>query len=134
MTAPGNDADTAKPPRRHTGDRLRGLGLWWTFAAALVLGIAVVIAIAQNSHGVRVHYIVWHANVPLIVVVLTTALIAILLDEAGGLIWRHRRRARIGRRSELAQLRTERHAPAEAPASASAPARPAEVVPEPARL
>jgi len=125
---------TPKPPRRHTGDRLRGLGFWWTFAAALALGVAIVIAIAQNSHTVRVHYIVWHANVSLIVVVLTTALIAILLDEAGGLIWRHRRRARIGRRSELARLRTERPAAGEAPPSAPAPTPPVEVVPEPARL
>jgi len=66
----------------------------------------VIVAIAQNSHAVRVHYIVWHASVSLVVVVLATALAAILLDEAGGLIWRRRRRARVARRDELTELRT----------------------------
>jgi hypothetical protein len=49
---------------------------------------------------------VWQSNVSLIVVVLTTALAAILLDQVGGLIWRRRRRTRLGRRDELTQLRT----------------------------
>lgn len=61
----------------------------------------------------RVHYIVWHASVSLIVVVLATALAAILLDEAGGLIWRRRRRARLARRDELAELRTQHELPDE---------------------
>jgi uncharacterized integral membrane protein len=84
-----------------------GLGLWWTFAAGLVLASATVVAIFQNSHHVRLHYLVWHLNVSLIVVVLTTALIAVFLDEVGGLIWRRRRRSMLGRRGELEQLRTQ---------------------------
>jgi hypothetical protein len=39
--------------------------------------------------------------------VLTTALIAVFLDEVGGLIWRRRRRSMLGRRGELEQLRTQ---------------------------
>jgi len=87
---------------------LRGLGFWWTFAAALVVAGALILAIAQNGREVRVHYIVWQASAPLIVVILTTALVVLLLDEAGGLVWRRRRRATLGRRSELARLRRER--------------------------
>jgi len=87
--------------------RGHGLGLWWTFAAGLVLASATVVAIFQNSRDVRLHYLAWHLNVSLIVVVLTTALIAVFLDEVGGLIWRRRRRSMLGRRSELEQLRTE---------------------------
>jgi len=86
----------------------RGRGVWWTFAAALVLVAAIIIAIAQNSGSVRVHYLVWGSSVSLIVVVLTTALATILLDQAGGLLWRRRRRARIARQHELQQLRAER--------------------------
>jgi hypothetical protein len=41
------------------------------------------------------------------VVVLTTALVTILLDQVGGLIWRRRRRARLSRRDELAHLRAQ---------------------------
>jgi len=85
-----------------------------------VLGGAVIVAIAQNSHAVRVHYIVWHSSVSLIVVVLATALAAILLDEAGGLIWRRRRRARLARRDELTELRT-RHELPDGTAGAEAP-------------
>jgi len=86
--------------------RGNGLGLWWTFSVGLVLGGALIVAIVQNSHHVRLHYLVWHLNVSLIVVVLTTALIALSLDEVGGLIWRRRRRSLLQRRQELEQLRT----------------------------
>ena len=99
-----------RPTERRAG-ALRGLGLWWTFTAALLGAAALIIAIAQNGTRVRVHYVVWQASVPLIVIVLTTALVALLLDEAGGLIWRSRRRAKLGRRNELAQLRTGQRRP-----------------------
>ena len=90
--------------RRNVGRRDRGshgLGLWWTFAAALVVFAALIVAIVQNSRHVRLHYLAWHVSVSLIVVVLTTALIAVFLDEVGGLVWRRRRRSRLGRRTEL---------------------------------
>ena len=91
--------------------RSRGLGVWWTFALALVAGAAVIIAVAGNGRQVRVTYLVWHANVSLIVVILTTALLAILLDEVGGLLWRRRRRAKLDRRDELGELRARRIEP-----------------------
>jgi uncharacterized integral membrane protein len=106
-----------------------GLGLWWTFTAALVLAAAIIVAIVQNGHHVRLHYLVWDVNVSLIVVVLTTALIAVFLDEVGGLIWRRRRRARLRRRSELEQLRMALQRPEEAPAGVVAPSA-RSVVPE----
>jgi uncharacterized integral membrane protein len=93
--------------RSHGKRRGNGLGLWWTFALGLILGGALIVAIVQNSHHVKLHYLVWHLNVSLIVVVLTTALIAFSLDEVGGLIWRRRRRLLLDRRNELKQLRTD---------------------------
>ncbi len=122
---------TTKPSRRRRAG-LHRLGWWWTFAAALVLVGVVIVAIAQNSHPVRVHYIVWQSSVSLIVVVLTTALAAILLDEVGGLIWRRRRRARLARLDELVELRTRHQSPDEAldtetvvPLAVAAPSAPA---------
>jgi len=109
------------PARKARG---HGLGLWWTFAAGLVFASATVVAIFQNSQDVRLHYLAWHVNVSLIVVVLTTALIALFLDEVGGLIWRQRRRSMLGRRGELEQLRAQLPAdvpvdvPADSPADA----------------
>ena len=101
--------------------RSRGLGIWWTFAGALVVLGAVIVAVAQNSQHVRLHYLAWTASVSLIVVVLTTALAAVLIDEVGGLIWRRRRRAKNGSRSELEHLRTSDEQQREAPAARSAP-------------
>ncbi len=105
--------------RRNLAGRKKGsshrLGFWWTFAVALVVFGAMIVAIVQNGRHVRLHFLVWHTNVSLIVVVLTTALIAVFLDEVGGLIWRRRRRSRLGRRRELEQLRTQQQLPEEAP-------------------
>jgi uncharacterized integral membrane protein len=105
--------------RRNLTGRKRGgshgLGFWWTFAVALVVFGALIVAIVQNSHHVRLHFLAWHINVSLIVVVLTTALIAVFLDEVGGLIWRRRRRSRLGRHRELEQLRTQQQLPDETP-------------------
>ncbi len=82
----------------------------------------MIVAIAQNSRAVRIHYIVWQSSVSLIVVILTTALVALLLDEVGGLIWRRRRRARLRRRDELAELRAQNQPPDEtADAETAAP-------------
>lgn len=89
----------------------RGLGVWWSFAAALVVVGAVIVAIVGNSRQVRVSYLGWHTSVSLIVVILTTALLAVLLDEAGGLLWRRRRRAKLDRRDERAQVATGRGDP-----------------------
>ena len=108
--------------------------MWWTFAAALVLGAAIIIAIAQNSGSVRVRYIVWDSSVSLIVVVLTTALAAILLDQAGGLIWRRRRRARIARHHELEQFRAEQRPPDETPPASAGDVTPDSAVPVAADL
>lgn len=100
----------------------RGTGLWWTFIAALILATAIIVAIAQNVHSVEVHYLVWHTRVSLIVIILATAVVAIALDQVGGLVWRRRRRLRLGRRAELQQLRAQR-TDGERPAASAAPER-----------
>lgn len=122
------------PDAKPTNLKDRSHGLWWTFGAALVAVGAAIIAIAQNSQQVRLHYIVWEAHVSLIVVVLTTALLAVLLDEAGGLIWRRRKRSRLGRRDELALLRSESQQHDGEPAEPDPPLPQAEAVAVPAPL
>jgi uncharacterized integral membrane protein len=103
-----------------------GRGFWWTFAAGLVVSAAVIVAIVQNGRHVRLHYLVWDMSVSLIVVILTTALAAVLLDEIGGLVWRHRRRTRLGRRSELEQLRARDERLHDEPPAAAATSPPAQ--------
>jgi len=92
-----------------------GLGLWWTFSAGLVVAAALVVAIVQNSHQVKLNYLAWHASVSLIAVLLTTALSAVFLAEVGGLIWRRRRRSRLGRHSELETLRSQQQSTGDVP-------------------
>jgi uncharacterized integral membrane protein len=105
----------------HRRRGLHGLGFWWTFAASLVLGAAIIVAIVQNSSHVKLHYLAWHVNVSLIVVILATALVGVLLDEAGGLIWRRRRRSSLARRTELNEFRAQQEPPGET-ASVAEPA------------
>src|SRR5205823_4585882 len=104
----GDEAMKEISPAGHVTGGPRGLGLWWTFSAGLIVAAAAIVAIVQNSGQVRLHFLVWHASVSLIVVVLTTALSTVFLAEVGGLIWRRRRRSRLGRRSELETLRALR--------------------------
>jgi uncharacterized integral membrane protein len=105
----------AKSRIRQRKPGLRGLGLWWTFTAALALVAAIIVAIVQNSRRVEVRYLGWRLNVSLIVLILATALIAVMLDEAGGLVWRRRRRSSLERQRELNQLRTPQDRSSEAP-------------------
>jgi uncharacterized integral membrane protein len=104
--------------------RSHELGMWWTFGAGLVVAGAVIVAIVQNGQRVRLDFLVWHTNVSLIVAVLTTALIAVFVDEVGGLVWRRRRRSSLGRRNELEQLRAEKAAVDEAAIAVEAPPAP----------
>ncbi len=98
--------------------------MWLTFGAALVACASVVIVIAQNGNEVRLSFLGWHLKAALIVVILATAVVAVMVDEAGGLIWRRRRRSRSGRRGELADLQDRQQPTEEAPAvSARALAR-----------
>ena len=48
--------------------QFRGTGLSWTLVLALVVAAAIVVGVIQNSHGVRLDYLVWHGSVPLIAV------------------------------------------------------------------
>jgi len=118
-------ASARRPERVHRRDRSRGLGVWWTFGIGLVLASAVIVAIVQNSQPVELQFLAWQLNVSLIVVVLTTALIAIALDEVGGLIWRRRRRSTLDRMKKLELLQAGRPPADEAPPASESPLLPA---------
>jgi uncharacterized integral membrane protein len=123
--AAARPASTPRPEPVDGRDRSHGLGLWWTFGAGFVLAAAVLVAIVQNSHRVGLHFLAWHVNVSLIVVVLTTALTAVALDEIGGLIWRRRRRSRLDRRRELQVLQARQAPTDDAPLAPEPPSVPA---------
>jgi uncharacterized integral membrane protein len=85
--------------------QFRGTGLSWSLVLALVMAVAIVVGIIQNSHGVRLDYLVWHGSVPLIAVLLATIVLTVALTSLVGVIWRRRRRHQLGDSAELEELR-----------------------------
>lgn len=67
-----------------------------------------MIFIAQNTTSVSVNWLWVEFSAPLVVLLLATALIAVVLDEIIGLLFRRRRRRRLTEREELGRLRTRR--------------------------
>jgi uncharacterized integral membrane protein len=89
------------PTRERTGFR------WGLFFGLLLIGAIAVLA-AQNTQTVRLRILGWDGNAPLIVIMLFTAVIAVVIDELIGVMWRIRRRRLLAEREELRRLRSER--------------------------
>jgi uncharacterized integral membrane protein len=85
--------------------QFRGTGLYWTLILALVLAVAIVIGIIQNSQGVRLKYLAWAGSLPLAVVLLATIVLTVALTSLVGVIWRRRRRHQLTDSVELRELR-----------------------------
>ena len=94
------------PPER----RGRGPGFAFAFLGAVLFAVALIALVWQNQEPVPLEWLWIETDVPLFVIVLATALIAILLDEFVGLVWRARRRRRLAEKEELKQLRAEKGA------------------------
>lgn len=85
--------------------QFRGTGVSWSSVLALVMAVAIVVGIIQNSHAVRLDYLVWHGNVPLIAVLLATIVLTVALTSLVGVVWRRHRRQRLTDSVELHELR-----------------------------
>ncbi len=94
------------PPHR----RGRGPGFAFAFLGAVLFAVALIALVWQNQAPVPLEWLWVETEVPLFVIVLATALIAILLDELVGLVWRARRRRRLSEKEELKKLRAEKEA------------------------
>ena len=101
-------------PRR----QFRGTGLSLTLILALVMAAAIVVGVIQNSHEVRLDYLVWQGSVPLIAVLLATIVLTVALTSLVGVIWRRRRRQQLTDSAELHELRGQAQPPEGAPAHA----------------
>ena len=80
-------------------------GVRWSLIAGLILIAGIAVLAAQNTQRVSVNFLGWDGRAPLIAVILGTAIVAILLDEALGFFWRRSRRKRRAEREELKRLR-----------------------------
>ena len=96
-----------------------GTGLFWGLIVVLLLGVAIVILVAQNPEPVELRWLRFEMDVSLVAIILATAVVAVILDQLIGLAWRRRRRQQLGDREELRRLRAERR---EAPVRLEEPA------------
>jgi uncharacterized integral membrane protein len=84
-------SDPASPPERIAV----GTGWFWSLIVGVVLALAVVIFVLQNSDPILVEFLGWQGEVSLAGLVLVVALAAIVLDELFGALYRRRRRRRL---------------------------------------
>ncbi len=85
----------------------RGPGFALALVAFVLVTVAIIALVFQNQDPVPLRWLWIETEVPLFVVVLVAGLVAVLLDELVGFIWRVRRRRRLTEKAELAKLRSE---------------------------
>ena len=77
----------------------------WSLAVFLLIGLGFVVFAVQNTIDVPVRFLTWEFDVALPLLLVVTALVAVLADEVVGLIRRRRRRTRNAEREELKRYR-----------------------------
>ena len=77
----------------HPGGRGTGVTKWTV--ALLVLGLVVVVVLAQNTGRTRLNLLWGGIDAPLFAILLVVGLGFAAISELGSLVWRHRRRTHI---------------------------------------
>jgi uncharacterized integral membrane protein len=83
----------------------RGTGVNTALVIGLVLAVLAIIVAVQNTRDVRVKFLAWEANTPLVALILAAAVAGVVLDETLGFFWRRHRRRHLADRAELRRLR-----------------------------
>jgi uncharacterized integral membrane protein len=84
----------------------RGTGFYVGLVAILLFALALLVLAVQNTQEVDVDFLGFAFTVPLFAVAIGAAILAVVLDELIGLVWRRRRRTRLEERAELDRLRS----------------------------
>ena len=82
-------------------------GFSWGLALFLIAAVVFVVFVVQNTTDVPVQLFGADYTVPLPILLVTTALIAVVADEIFGWARRRRRRQRLADREELGRYRGE---------------------------
>jgi len=88
----------------------RGTGFYVSLAVIFLAAVTLLILAVQNTGEVTIEILALEFDLPLFAVILGTALIAVILDELIGVVWRRQRRTRLEERAELQRLRAEHKA------------------------
>jgi len=83
-----------------------GTGWFWSLIVGVVLAVAIVVFVLQNSDSVTVEFLGWQGEVSLAGLLLVVALAAIVLDEIFGAFYRRRRRRRLNAPPTAARSRS----------------------------
>jgi uncharacterized integral membrane protein len=83
----------------------RGTGFYVGLVAILLFALALLVVAVQNTQEVEVDFFGLELTVPLFGVAIGAAILAVILDELIGLVWRRQRRTRLEERAELDRLR-----------------------------
>lgn len=103
LRRPGRDVPADPVDRREQArndlaevGKAQGTGVTKWTVATLVLGLIVVVVLAQNTGRTRLNLLWGGVDAPLFAILLLVGLGFAALTELGSLLWRHRRRARSG--------------------------------------
>lgn len=77
----------------------------WSLAGFLLIGLGFVVFAVQNARDVDVKFLTFDFTVSLPLLLVVTALIAVIADEIIGLSRRRRRRQRLAEKEELKRYR-----------------------------
>jgi uncharacterized integral membrane protein len=91
--------------------QFRGTGLYWTLILTLLVAVAIIIGIIQNSQGITLKYLAWTGRVSLAVALLATTVLTVALTSLVGMAWRRHRRRQLTDTVELRDLRGHAKAP-----------------------
>jgi uncharacterized integral membrane protein len=85
----------------------RGTGFYVSLALIFLAALTLLVLAVQNTAVVTVEILTFEFDLPLFAVILGAGLVAVLLDELIGLVWRRQNRARLSDKAELQRLRSE---------------------------
>ncbi len=91
----------------------RGTGFYLGLIAILLFALALLVLAVQNTQEVEVAFFGFVFTVPLFAVAIGAVILAVVLDELIGLVWRRQKRTRLEERAELDRLRSAGERPAE---------------------
>jgi uncharacterized integral membrane protein len=82
-----------------------GGGFSWGLVVFFLFAAAFVVFVVQNPDSIEIRFLGWSGQFPLPLLLVVTALIAVLADEVIGVARRRRRRRRLQEKAELERYR-----------------------------
>ncbi len=91
-----------------TAERVyKGSGFRWSFPFGILLSLIVIILVFQNFESTTFQFLTWSIEAPLAVIILGSVVIAVVIDEIVGVVWRARRRRLLQAKAELKELKRQ---------------------------